>query len=95
VVRMDDSFDYSQWAARCGLARLLLKLPACQRDALRTAAHQQSCLDEMLGAYDEACMTLERYRKKGSVEFALIEEYEILCVELESDVMREVFGSPH
>jgi len=47
----------------------------------------------MLGAYEEACLALERFRKEANAEPTLVDEYEELCEELEGDVMREVFGA--
>jgi len=93
VARMGKSFNRLGEAARCGLARMLLRLPASQREAVRLAANGRPLLDEMLGAYEEACLALERFRKEASAELTLVDEYEELCVELEGDVMREVFGA--
>lgn len=87
---MDKSFDHLSEPAKCGLARLLLKLPAFQRQVLIASAKEQRCLDEMLAAYEDACLALERFNKEGSAEAALIDEYKTLCDELEGDVMREV-----
>jgi len=92
VARMGKSFNRLGEAARCGLARMLLRLPASQREAVRLAANGRPLLDEVLGAYEEACLALERC-KEASAELTLVDEYEELCVELEGDVMREVFGA--
>ncbi|CCM79517.1 conserved hypothetical protein [Rhizobium mesoamericanum STM3625] len=92
---MDKSFNRLGEAARCGLARMLLRLPASQREALRLAAACRPPVDEMLGAYEEACLALERFRREDNAEPTMVFEYEELCRELENDVMWEVFGVPH
>lgn len=75
VARMGKSFNRLGEAARCGLARMLLRLPASQREAVRLAANGRPLLDEMLGAYEEACLALERFRKEASAEPTLVDEY--------------------
>lgn len=77
-------------AAKRGLWRLMLKLPAV-RGRLQLLAAQPSPLDGLLEAYEEASTALERMsRDRPRQECPLIEEYEAMCAEIESDVVRYV-----
>ncbi|MDM9623017.1 hypothetical protein A6U87_07370 [Rhizobium sp. AC44/96] len=76
--------------AQRGLWRLLLKLPSI-RGRLQIIAARSSHLNELFEAYEEANVALGRFQKERDRESCpLIEEYEALCAEIESDVLRLV-----
>jgi len=76
--------------ARCGLRRLMLKLPA-QRQLLERlpASTSWPFFCELLEAYEEVCVALETFRHDGADRF-LIVEYETMIAELEADVIRDL-----
>lgn len=77
-------------AAQKGLWRLMLKLPAI-RGKLQILAAQSSSLNDLCEAYEEASVTLERMiRERSQKHCPLVEEYETVCSEIESDVIRYV-----
>lgn len=74
--------------AQRGLWRLMLKLPAL-RGSLQILAQKSSALENLCEAYEDACTTLDRLRKRhGTSRDPLIEEYETICGEIESDVIQ-------
>jgi hypothetical protein len=74
--------------AQCGLRRLMLKLPA-RRQQLQALAVSSPVVRDLFEAYDEACIALEIFRHTASDD-RLIVEYEIVCTELEADIVREL-----
>ena len=81
-------------AAQRGLWRLMLKLPA-MRGRLQLLAAKSSSLDDLFEAYEEASSTLERMAKdRAREECPLVEEYETVCSEIESDVIHYVVQHP-
>ncbi len=76
--------------AQRGLLRLLLKLPSI-RARLQVIAAGSTHLNELFEAYEEANIALERFQRTGDrASCPLIEEYEALCAEIETDVLRFV-----
>jgi hypothetical protein len=76
--------------AQRGLWRLMLKLPAI-RGRLQLIAPTTTNLNEMFEAYEEANVALERFlRDRDGGSSPLIKEYEALCADIESDVIRLV-----
>ncbi|MGV2101241.1 hypothetical protein [Rhizobium sp. 21-4511-3d] len=81
-------------AAQRGLWRLMLKLPA-MRGRLQLLAAKSSSLNDLFEAYDEASATVERMsRDRARDECPLLEEYETVCAEIESDVIHYVLKHP-
>ena len=77
-------------AAQRGLWRLMLKLPAI-RGRLQILAAKCSSLNDLCEAYEEASLTLERMvRDRAREDCPLVEEYETVCAEIESDVIHYV-----
>lgn len=91
MIRREGIAPIARHAAEQGLARLMMRLPAT-RATIRAAAARQSHLYELSGAYGEACSVLDRMRKDGSADPAIITEYEIICAEIEADVQRALLG---
>lgn len=82
-------------ASRRGLWRLMLKLPS-MRGRLQILAATSTPLDGMLEAYEEASTTLERMTQEREAERdALIDEYQTVCSEIETDVVRYVLEHTH
>ncbi|QFY63414.1 hypothetical protein FZ934_24430 (plasmid) [Rhizobium grahamii] len=76
--------------AQRGLWRLMLKLPAI-RGRLQVIAATSSRLNGAFEAYEEACVALERFKRERDRDSCpLVEEYEALCTEIESDVLAAV-----
>lgn len=77
-------------AARRGLWRLMLKLPAL-RGRLQILATNSPSLNDLCEAYEEASMALERLLQKGEkADGPLTEEYRTICAEIESDIIQYV-----
>ncbi|MBB4477842.1 nodulation protein [Rhizobium etli] len=91
MIRKEGIAPIARHAVAQGLARLMMRLPAT-RATIRAAAASQSHLYELCGAYGEACSVLDRMRKDGSADPAIIAEYEIICAEIEADVQRALLG---
>lgn len=73
---------------RRGLLRLMLKMPAL-RGTLQILSATNSDLLGLCGAYEDASTALERLRKeRGNANRAAIAEYEELCTDLETDIIR-------
>jgi hypothetical protein len=80
-------------AARRGLWRLMLKLPAI-RGELQVLVARSSRLNDLLEAYEEANATLERFlRDRDRYDCPLVAEYEAVCAEMESDIVRYVLDA--
>ncbi|WP_338012544.1 hypothetical protein [Rhizobium sp. Root1203] len=66
----------------------MLKLPAL-RGSLQVLAQKSSSLESLSEAYEDACTALDRFRNRvGTSRDPLIEEYEAICREIESDVIK-------
>jgi len=87
MVRNESAPHFTRQIAEKGLARLMMRLPAT-RATIRAAAASQPHLYELCGAYGEACAVLDRMRKDTSANPSIVTEYEIICAEIEIDVMR-------
>ncbi|MBX4897395.1 nodulation protein [Rhizobium bangladeshense] len=87
MVREERIAHIAKHAAEQGLARLMMRLPAT-RATIRAAAASRSHLYELCGTYGEACSVLDRMRRDISADPAIIAEYEIICAEIETDVLR-------
>ncbi len=75
-------------AERRGLRRLMLKLPAV-RGRLHTMTGKSESLGSLCEAYEDASATLDRLRSDvGDANRAMIHEYEIVCAEIEADVIK-------
>jgi hypothetical protein len=71
-----------------GLWRLMLKLPAL-RGRLQVLAAKSESLGSLCEAYEDASVTLDRLRNApGDVNCPMVREYEILCAEIEADVIQ-------
>lgn len=57
---------------------------------MRDAVRARPILNELLEAYQEASYALERFQKRNDVDAAIIKEYEIMCAEIERDLMTEL-----
>ena len=76
--------------AKCGLHRLMLKLPAVRKQLEALAASPSWPLFcDLFEAYDAACIALEAFRRRNADD-PLVSEYEILCAELEAEVSRQL-----
>ena len=64
----------------------MLKLPA-MRGQLQVLSARNNTLLSLCDAFDEASSTLERLRRNGSKDLKLIAEYEILCSDIEGEVI--------
>lgn len=81
-------------ASQRGLWRLMLKLPA-MRGRLQLLAAKSSSLNDLFEAYDEASAAVERMsRERSREDCPLLEEYETVCTEIESDVIHYVLRHP-
>ncbi|EJZ17940.1 nodulation protein [Rhizobium sp. Pop5] len=78
-------------AAEQGLARLMMRLPAT-RATIRATAASDPDLYELCGAYGEACAVLDRMRRDLAADPAIVTEYEIICEEIEAEVMQALLG---
>ncbi len=75
-------------AALRGLWRLMLKLPAV-RGRLQIFSQRSSALSDLFEAYEDASSALERFqRDQHRQDGRLIQEYETVCVEIETEVIR-------
>ncbi|RDJ11518.1 hypothetical protein B5K06_14710 [Rhizobium grahamii] len=84
----NDESRTSSDAERRGLRRLMLKLPAI-RGRLQTIGEKSEPLRSLCEAYEDASSTLDRLRSAaGDEDRAMIHEYEIVCAEIEADVIK-------
>lgn len=75
-------------AAKRGLWRLMLKLPAL-RGQLQLLDGRSEALASLCEAYEDASTALERMlHEPGDNRCPLVEEYLTICVEIESDVIQ-------
>jgi hypothetical protein len=91
MVRKESVAPLAGHAAERGLARLMMRLPAT-RATIRAAAAEDPDLRELCGAYGEACTVLDRMRRDASADPAIVAEYEIICREIEAEVMQTLLG---
>ncbi|MRG57217.1 hypothetical protein GF108_16685 [Phyllobacterium sp. SYP-B3895] len=73
-------------SAQRGLWKLMLRLPA-MRGQLQVLSARNTTLQSLCDAFDEASSTLDRLRRNGSKDLKLIAEYEMLCADIESEVI--------
>jgi len=86
------STNPQEGAARRGLWRLMLKLPA-MRGRLQILGAKSAALQDLFEAYEDASVTLERLLKEpGSDARPMIREYETICSEIENDVIKYCLG---
>ena len=64
----------------------MLKLPA-MRGQLQMLSGRNTTLLSLCDAFDEASSTLDRLRRNGSSDLKLIAEYEMLCSDIEGEVI--------
>lgn len=74
-------------AARRGLWRLMLRLPAL-RGRLQLLASRDEALSELFEAYEIASVTLQRLRTSGESLPGRVSEYENICSEIESRIIQ-------
>lgn len=91
MVRRESVAPIAGHAAEQGLARLMMRLPAT-RATIRAAAADDPDLHELCGAYGEACAVLDRMRRDASADPAIVSEYEIICEEIEAEVLQILLG---
>lgn len=91
IVRQQSVAHVAKHTTEQGLARLMMRLPAT-RATIRAAAAGQSHLYELCGAYGEDCSILDHMRKDMLADPAIIVEYEIICAEIEANVLRTLLG---
>jgi hypothetical protein len=66
----------------------MLKLPAL-RGRLQLLAQKSSALENLCEAYEDACTALDRFRNRlPTFQDPLVDEYETICREIESDVIQ-------
>lgn len=72
---------------RHGLMKLMLRLPAL-RGQLQLLSATNADMFDLCGAFEHANATLERLRGNGwESDGELIREYEILCLEIEGEII--------
>lgn len=76
----------STGSAQRGLWKLMLKLPA-MRGQLQLLNARSASMVNLCDAFDEATSTLDRLRKEPLKNAALIKEYEILCTDIEGEII--------
>ena len=75
-------------AARRGLWRLMLRLPAL-RGTLQLVAESADPLEGLCEAYEDASVTLDRLlREPGDANCPMVKEYQTICNEIESEVIQ-------
>ena len=91
----DDRSGPTQTAAeRRGLWRLMLRLPS-MRGNLQILAATSSPLAGLCEAYEDASTTRDSLQKQGDeADPLLVAEYEALCIEIESDVIKYCLSHP-
>ncbi|KQV27305.1 hypothetical protein ASC96_16000 [Rhizobium sp. Root1204] len=72
--------------AQKGLWKLMLRLPAL-RGQLQILSVRNTSLLSLCDAFQDASSTLDSLRKYPNADSAIIREYEILCSEIESEVI--------
>ncbi|MBP1886844.1 hypothetical protein J2Z50_005147 [Ensifer mexicanus] len=69
-----------------GLLKLMLKLPAL-RGKLQLLSARDPSLQSLFEAYDEATSMLDRQRSSQLQDRAVLTEYELICREIEEEVI--------
>ncbi|THK37779.1 hypothetical protein EHS39_12015 [Ensifer sp. MPMI2T] len=69
-----------------GLLKLMLKLPVL-RGKLQLLSSRNSSLPSLCEAYDEATSMLDRQRSGQLQDRAVVTEYELICREIEEEVI--------
>lgn len=69
-----------------GLLKLMLKLPALRGQLQLISAKNQS-LASLCEAYEEASSMLDRQRRLAPLDHSMISEYELICREIEEEVI--------
>lgn len=72
--------------ARLGLGKLMMKLPAL-RGEIQLLASQHETLEDLCEAYEEACEMLHTIRLSRQIDNNLLQEYDRICIDIESDVI--------
>ena len=73
-------------AVQRGLLKLMLKLPAL-RGQLQLLSVKNLSLSNLCEAYEEASSMLDRQRKLDPLDHSMISEYELICREIEEEVI--------
>lgn len=73
-------------AVQRGLLKLMLKLPALRAQLQLLSARNQS-LASLCEAYEEASSMLDRQWKRETLDHSMISEYELICREIEEEVL--------
>lgn len=88
-----NDMDTSRDASHRGLLKLMLRLPAL-RDELQLIWPSELSLRELCEAYEQATLTFDRFiTHPGEAGPGIIEEYRLLCRELETDVTARCLAS--
>ncbi|MBP2444536.1 hypothetical protein [Rhizobium leguminosarum] len=72
----------------------MLKLPAV-RGQLQLLATRDDPVQGLCEAYEDASAALDGFRSRERRDFAVISEYETICAEIESDVIRLCLEARH
>lgn len=73
-------------AKQRGLLKLMLKLPALRRQ-LQLLSGKNMPLTSLCEAYDEATAMLDRQRRRNPQDASMVAEYELICLEIEEEVI--------
>lgn len=73
-------------AAQRGLLKLMLKLPAL-RGQLQLLSMKNASVASLCEAYEEASSMLDRQRRRDPLDQSIISEYELICREIEEEVI--------
>lgn len=73
-------------AKQRGLLKLMLKLPAL-RGQLQLLSVKNMPLASLYEAYDEATSMLDRQRRRDPQDTSMVAEYELICLEIEEEVI--------
>lgn len=73
-------------ATQRGLLKLMLKLPSI-RGVFQTTSARNDMLSSLCAAYDEARSMLDSLRNTAPLNSANIMEYNMLCSDLESEII--------
>ncbi|HEV7309760.1 hypothetical protein [Ensifer sp.] len=73
-------------AVQRGLLKLMLKLPALRGQLQLLSAKNQS-VASLCEAYEEASSMLDRQRRRDPMDHSMIQEYELICREIEEEVI--------
>jgi hypothetical protein len=85
---MDVAMSNRKDQSHLGLMKLMLRMPAL-RGRMRMLTMRNTEFRSLCGAFDDAVTTLERLRRnRDNPDLGIIAEYESICVEIESDIIR-------